>query len=77
MPERRTINCRVSVEAYDTWREFCDTYGVSLTALLEAIAFEMTQLLQDKSMEPVETAIVEHARRIDGERRSRRPGSDR
>lgn len=71
--ERRSINCRVSVDAYDAWREFCEANGVSLTAVLEAIAFEMRQLLQDREMAPVETAIVDHARRIDAERRARRP----
>lgn len=71
--ERRSINCRVSVDAYDAWREFCETHGVSLTGVLEAIAFEMRQLLHDKEMEPVEAAIVDHARRIDAQRRARRP----
>ena len=71
--QRRSINCRVSVDAYDAWREFCETHGVSLTGVLEAIAFEMRQLLQEKEMDPVEAAIVEHARRIDAQRRARRP----
>lgn len=75
--ERRSINCRVSIDAYDAWREFCEVHGVSLTAVLEAIAFEMRQLLQKKEMEPVEAAIVEHARRIDAQRRARRPRPDR
>lgn len=74
--ERRSINCRVSVDAYDTWRSFCEAHGVSLTAVLEAIAFEMRQLLQEKDMEPVEAAIVDHARRIDAQRRARRSARD-
>ena len=63
--ERRTINCRVSADAYDAWSDFCEARGVSLTAVLEAIAFEMRQLHREKDMEPVEVAIVDHARRID------------
>lgn len=74
--DRRTINCRVSADAYDAWRDFCEARGVSLTAVLEAIAFEMRQLLHEKDMEPVEVAIVDHARRIDAKRRARRPARD-
>lgn len=74
--ERRSINCRVSLDAYDAWREFCEVHGVSLTAVLEAIAFEMQELLHEKEMEPVEAAIVDHARRIDAQRRARRPRPD-
>lgn len=71
--ERRNINCRVSVEAYGTWREFCEHFGVSLTALLEAIAFECRELLEHKELEPTEAAIVEQARQIDAQRRARSP----
>lgn len=71
--ERRSINCRISVEAYEIWRELCEQYGTSLTALLEAIALEHRQLLGDEERGPAETAIVDHARRIDAQRRARRP----
>lgn len=69
--QRKVIHCRVSPEAHDAWRTFTDRYGVSLTALLEAIAHEMVQLLESGDMEPVEEAIIADARRIDQERRRR------
>lgn len=57
-----------SDEARDLFREFAEANGVSVSALLEAIA---RRLPPPDRLTPHHTAVVEEARAIDAERRRR------
>jgi|688.fasta_scaffold06002_13 hypothetical protein len=64
--ERRAIHAYLSPEAHESWRNFADENGVSVSALLEAYA----ALLQDLG-DDGRKAIVGAARMIDSARRRR------
>lgn len=67
MDERRNLHVRLSAVAYDAIREFCDDQGVSVTAVVEALG---RLLVGGTTATPDE--IVDAARRIDRQHRSRR-----
>lgn len=56
------LNAELSEEAHDAWRQFAAEHGVSVTALLEAMAWTLGTVRID---------VVERARAIDAERRAR------
>ncbi len=61
---------RLSDEARDLWTEFAARHGVSVSALLEAMALSMTARA-DTPLTPEQRAVIEEARAIDVERRRR------
>lgn len=67
---RRGMNLRLSDDARRGFDNFCTAYGVTLTALVEAIGLEMSRN-PSKLAERGEDILTE-ARRIDFERASRR-----
>jgi hypothetical protein len=64
------VTVRLSGEARDGWERVCEAEGVSLTALMEAIGcvFWETGVTQL----PASRMVLERARHIDMERRTRR-----
>lgn len=64
--DRRALHAFVSDEAHSQWHDFAAEQGVSVSALLEALAPEL-RLLSKRG-----EAIVKAARKIDAERRRRR-----
>jgi hypothetical protein len=64
------VTVRLSDEARSGWERVCEHEGVSLTALMEAIGcvFHETGVTQL----PAAGMVLERARRIDAERRTRR-----
>jgi hypothetical protein len=71
---RRAIHAFVSAEAHDTWHDFAAEEGVSVSALIEAFA---PQLSDEQALsEPITDrlgATIAAARAIDASRRRRRP----
>lgn len=68
--KRRNLHVRVTDESFDGWTAFANRHGVSLAALVEAMGVQLGETLDPES-EPG-WKMVEQARRIDAERRSRR-----
>lgn len=58
---------RVSDEAREQWKDFADRHGVSVSALLEAMAETLPREVDD----PALLRVIEEARAIDVERRRR------
>ena len=66
---RKHLNMKVSPEAHDRLMAFCSEQGVTLTALLEAIAAYFASV-DDRPPRWLADAVRE-ARKIDAERRRR------
>ena len=64
--DRRALHAFVSDEAHDYWHDFAAEQGVSVSAILEALAPVLPEL-EDPGDE-----VVKAARKIDAERRRRR-----
>lgn len=64
--ERRALHAFVSDEAHDQWHDFAAENGISVSAILEALAPELEHLPG-----PAEH-VIKMARKIDAERRRRR-----
>ncbi len=71
---RKALHAYVSDGAHDQWHEFAAEQGVSVSAVLEALAPELDTELET-SQEPLRdrlSGVVRSARRIDAQRRRRR-----
>lgn len=71
---RKALHAYVSDEAHERWHGFAADQGVSVSAVLEALAPELDT---EARPEPAElgarlTTVVKTARRIDSQRRRRR-----
>lgn len=71
---RKALHAYVSDDAHDQWHGFAAEQGVSVSAVLEALAPELDF---DADREPADLAsrlaqVVKSARRIDADRRRRR-----
>lgn len=64
---RRTIQANLSWEAAEGWHAFADRCGVSVSAVIEAVA---VVLLADAESD-VHGELVSRARRVDADRRRR------
>lgn len=65
------LKARLSPEAHEAWVAFARTYGVSTTAIIEAIGRQMREgrlVLTDGDLDE----LVKEARAVDNERRDRR-----
>jgi hypothetical protein len=60
---------RISDDARDQWKDYADRHGVSVSALLEAMAERLPP--PDSELDPRMVAVIEEARAIDVERRRR------
>lgn len=72
-PSRRAIHAFVSPEAHEKWHDFAAEEGVSVSALIEAFAPELSDPVRGK--EPMLSRlglVVTTARKIDAKRRRRR-----
>lgn len=70
---RRAIHAFVSPEAHEKWHEFAAEEGVSVSALIEAFAPELSDVDSGKeSMLDRLGLVVTTARKIDAARRRRR-----
>lgn len=66
MSGRRAVHAYLSNRAHDQWHEFAATQGVSVSAMLEALA----PILHEANDEEF-ASVVSTARRIDANRRRR------
>lgn len=66
MTGRRAVHAYVSNRAHDQWHEFAATQGVSVSAMLEALA-PVFHSADDEEF----SSLVSTARRIDASRRRR------
>lgn len=66
--DRRAIHAYVTEEAHDHWHEFAAEQGVSVSAVLEALAAELCGVADGST---ALDAVVINARRIDASRRRR------
>ena len=64
--DRRALHAFVSDQAHDRWHDFAAEQGVSVSAVLEALAPVLADLDGQGDV------VVKAARRIDAERRRRR-----
>ncbi len=72
-PSRRAIHAFVSPEAHEQWHDFAAEVGVSVSALIEAFAPELSD--PDRAKEAMHERlafVVTSARKIDAARRRRR-----
>lgn len=72
---RKALHAYVSDHAHDQWHGFAAEQGVSVSAILEAMAPELLFHDDSRSDAPLDDCmgnVVQVARRIDAERRRRR-----
>ncbi len=72
---RKALHAYVSDEAHDRWHGFAAEQGVSVSAILEALAPELDLETNTKANELLQVrlaAVVKSARQIDAQRRRRR-----
>ena len=70
-PTRETLTAKISPESARGWKEFCNNNGISLTAMIEVAGLELAQETNPPSV-PARAKMVENARVVDIERRSRK-----
>lgn len=66
MKSRKAVHAYLSDEAHDQWQEFAATQGVSVSAILEALAPEFSGAADGEF-----DKLIKEARRIDARRRRR------
>lgn len=75
--QRRALHAYLTDEAHDTWHRVADEAGVTLSGLVEALAMDFAEIPPDGTGDgsgyPRWPEIVRSARRIDAQRRRRRP----
>ena len=71
LAEREVITAKISRKAADGWRQFCAANGVTLTALIEVAGLDLAKETSPPTVE-ARVKMVQRAREIDLERRSRR-----
>jgi hypothetical protein len=64
-PGRKALHAYVSDEAHDSWHEAAAEHGVSVSAILEALAPIVDRLMVD------EPYLARNARKVDAARRRR------
>lgn len=68
---REVISAKVSLKSAKGWRDFCAEHGISMSAALEAAGLRLAKS-PTGSLEDARRSLVEDARLIDIQRRSRR-----
>ena len=69
--EKEILSAKISRQAAEGWREFCARHGISLTSSLEVLGLALAQDAEPVRM-PVLHQLVESARQVDIQRRSRK-----
>ncbi len=71
---RKALHAYVSDDAHDQWHEFAAEQGVSVSAILEALApeLDLEHEVSSEQMKDRLNTVVKSARRIDARRRRRR-----
>jgi len=74
-PKRRQLALKVSTEGYDGLQSFALAHGVTVTALVDAVGryLAIMDSSTDRPVGPALASIVDNARMMDHERRSRAP----
>ncbi len=71
--ERRALHAYVSSEAHERWHDFAAVQGVSVSAVLEALAgHALANADSELDVNDVMSEVVRTARKLDAERRRRR-----
>ena len=74
MTERRMLTVRVSDEAHSALHDFCTSYGITLTAWIEAVGQRLIEHGGSDASEALKSEVehtVRVARLVDAERRTR------
>ncbi len=71
---RKALHAYVSDDAHDQWHEFAAEQGVSVSAILEALApaLNLENEVSTEQMKDRLDTVVKSARKIDAQRRRRR-----
>ena len=69
--DRRALHAFLSDEAHDSWHRVAAELGVSVSGMLEAMAFELEKPESESALGGRATTLVTRARKIDAERRRR------
>lgn len=71
---RKALHAYVSDDAHDQWHGFAAEQGVSVSAILEALAPELDTEARTEPVELTERleGVIKSARKIDAQRRRRR-----
>ncbi len=71
---RKALHAYVSDDAHDQWHGFAAEQGVSVSAILEALAPELDTEAREEPAELTERleGVIKSARKIDAHRRRRR-----
>ena len=70
--KREIVSGRVSAQSAEGWRSFCRKNGISLAGFLEAAGLALARETFPPSVKERQR-LVQKAREVDLERRSRRP----
>lgn len=69
--DRRALHAFLSDDAHDAWHEVATELGVSVSGMLEAMAFELQKPVRESALGDRVDILVKRARKIDAERRRR------
>lgn len=69
--QRRALHAYLSDDAHETWHAVAAELGVSVSALLEAMAIDLRRPASEQAMATRVDDVVRRARRIDADRRRR------
>jgi hypothetical protein len=69
--DRRALHAFLSDEAHDSWHRVAGELGVSVSGMLEAMAFELDKPESESALGGRAATLVQRARKIDAERRRR------
>ena len=68
---RETLTAKISTESARGWKDFCNSNGISLTAMIEVAGLELAQETNPPTVQ-ARISMIEKARAIDIARRSRK-----
>jgi hypothetical protein len=69
--DRKALHAFLSDEAHDSWHRVAGELGVSVSGMLEAMAFELEKPAHESALGGRASTLVARARKIDAERRRR------
>jgi hypothetical protein len=69
--ERRALHAFLSDEAHESWHRVAAELGVSVSGMLEAMAFELEKPPKEGALGDRVDTLVKRARKIDAQRRRR------
>lgn len=63
--DTRAVHCYLTPDAHDAWHDAADEFGLTVSAIIEALAPQISMLLED------DETLLKQARSIAGTRRRR------